>query len=521
MNDNRMPPEGQARTSMPDGRAPSVRHASVSRENILARIVATKRAEVAELTRSLGTLREEALGRPPARDFEGALAGNRRVSLIAEIKRRSPGAGVIDPTLDPVTQARAYAAGGAAALSVLTDRKYFAGSLDDLRAVREAVPLPILRKDFVLDESQIWEARAAGADAILLIVRILDDRELRELRVLAEKLGMGVLVEAHDRDEVERALSSGARILGVNNRDLSTFTTDVEVTLGLLAHIPPWVTLVSESGISDRAQVRRVANEGVQGILVGEALVRAPDPARLARELSSVPRALVPRRPAAESLAGLEPRARPLVKICGLTNVTDSRLAREAGADFVGAVLVEGSPRCVTVEAASHIREASGRPLVLVTADMDADQLVRVAEASGASALQLHGSESIEAVGRLRERGDWELWKAVRVRNGQDILEALDSFGERVDLLLLDGWDARQLGGTGTRFPWKVLEEMATRFPGALRFGVAGGLAPENVAEAIERMQPDLVDVSSGVEATPGQKDPGRLHDFVRAARAH
>jgi indole-3-glycerol phosphate synthase / phosphoribosylanthranilate isomerase len=521
MNDNRMPPEGQARTSMPDGETLSVRRIGASRENILARIVDTKRSEIARLTRSVGTLRDEALARPPARDFEGALAGNRRVSLIAEIKRRSPGAGVIDQALDPVTQARAYAAGGAAALSVLTDREYFSGSLDDLRAVRATVPLPILRKDFVLDESQIWEARAAGADAILLIVRILDDRALRELRGLAESLGMGVLVEAHDRDEVERALSSGARILGINNRDLSTFMTDVDVTLGLLDGIPPWITLVSESGISDQAQVRRVAKEGVQAILVGEALVRAPDPAGLARELSSVPRALVPRRPVAGSAARPEPRARPLVKICGLTNVTDARLARDAGADLVGAVLVEGSPRCVTAEEAYHIREAAGRPLVLVTADQDPDQLARLAKAAGASALQLHGSEPVETVAGLRERGDWELWKAVRVRNAQDIVEALDAFGERVDMLLLDGWHAGQLGGTGTRFPWKALEEIATRLPAALRIGVAGGLASENVAEAIHRMQPDLVDVSSGVEATPGQKDPGRLRDFVRASRTY
>lgn len=259
-------------------------------EGILDRIVATKSDEVAALAAHRSELRARAQEAPSPRDFHAALAAEETVSLIAEVKRRSPGAGAIDPSLDPVHQAGLYQEGGAAALSVLTDGPYFQGSLADLEAVRARVQAPVLRKDFTIHEDQIWEARGAGADAILLIVRILDDARLRAFRELGEELGMGVLVEAHDGEEVDRALGSGARIVGINNRDLATFTTDLEVTMGLVDRIPPGTLLVSESGISTRAQVRRLAARGVDAILVGEALVRAGDPAEAAHTLSGVAR---------------------------------------------------------------------------------------------------------------------------------------------------------------------------------------------------------------------------------------
>jgi indole-3-glycerol phosphate synthase len=259
------------------------------RGDVLARIVETKRTEVQTLRGREAELRARAGDAAPARPFAAALGEAGTVSLVAEVKRRSPGAGAIALGLDPVARARAYHEGGARALSVLTDRTWFQGSLDDLVGVRDAVPLPVLRKDFTIDERQVWEARAAGADAVLLIVRILDDRRLEELRLLAEDLGMAALVEAHDEEEVGRAVASGARILGINNRDLRTFTTRIEVTLALVRHVPPGVTLVSESGISGRSQVERLAAEGVDAILVGEALVRAGDPVAAARSLGGVP----------------------------------------------------------------------------------------------------------------------------------------------------------------------------------------------------------------------------------------
>jgi indole-3-glycerol phosphate synthase len=249
--------------------------------------VATKREEIEALRPRAEELARRAASAPTPRDFHGALADPSGLSLIAEVKRRSPGAGAIRPDLDPVALAERYAEGGARALSILTDGPWFQGALEDLTRIRERVTLPCLRKDFILDPVQVHEARAAGADAILLIVRILDDQALRELRLLAESLGMGVLVEAHDRDEVARAVASGARILGINNRDLATFVTDLQVTLDLLDAVPSEVVLVSESGIRTGGDAARLAARGVDAILVGEALVRAPDPGALARDLSA------------------------------------------------------------------------------------------------------------------------------------------------------------------------------------------------------------------------------------------
>lgn len=271
---------------MPPSAPPSSSPSHASRSDVLTRIVATKREELAALRPRASELRDRAASAPPPRPFAAALADPTRVSLIAEVKRRSPGAGDIDVSLDPVRLATRYEAGGAAALSILTDGPWFGGELADLEAVRSAVDLPCLRKDFTLDPLHLHEARAHGADAVLLIVRILGDPALRELREEAESLGMGVLVEAHDAEEVDRALASGATIVGVNNRDLASFSTSLEVTFGLLPRIPDAVTLVSESGIRTPDDVAALAARGVDAILVGEALVRAGRPEAAAAGLA-------------------------------------------------------------------------------------------------------------------------------------------------------------------------------------------------------------------------------------------
>jgi len=258
---------------------------------ILASIVATKRMELDALRSEARGLARRAADAPPVRDFKAALAGGSAVSLIAECKRRSPGAGPIRPGLDPAELTRGYERAGAAALSVLTDREYFAGSLDDLAAVREVVGIPILRKDFTLEPIQVTEARAAGADAVLLIVRILDDAMLRELLSAADALGMAALVETHDAEEVARALEAGARVVGINNRDLATFRTDLDTTLGLLERVPEDVVVVSESGIRTPADVEALGRAGVDAVLVGETLLRADDPAAEAAALAGRPRA--------------------------------------------------------------------------------------------------------------------------------------------------------------------------------------------------------------------------------------
>jgi indole-3-glycerol phosphate synthase len=244
---------------------------------ILARIVETKRREVLELAGTGPELRSRAADAPPTRGFAAALRAPAEVRLLAEVKRRSPSAGDIRPGADPAEVARAYHEGGAAALSVLTDREYFGGSLDALRAARAAVPLPIIRKDFVVDPLQIWEARAAGADAVLLIVRILDDARLGEFLGLAGELGLDALVEAHDAGELERARAAGATLLGVNNRDLDNFVTDLGLSFRLAPGVPAGLTLVAESGITSAADVDRLGAAGIDAILVGESLMRQPD----------------------------------------------------------------------------------------------------------------------------------------------------------------------------------------------------------------------------------------------------
>ena len=249
-------------------------------DGILERIVATKHREVDALREHLDELRAGVEDMPPARDFLGCLKDSESVAVIAEIKRRSPGAGPIRPDLDPVRLAHSYESHGASALSVLTDLEYFGGSLEDLRIARSLVDVPILRKDFIVDESQIYESRKAGADAILLIASILDDDRIRSFRALAENLGMSALVEAHSRVEVERALASDCRLLGVNNRDLRTFETRIDVTLDMVAHIPPDVVLVSESGIHTADDVARLGKAGVDAVLVGESLLRQESPGK-------------------------------------------------------------------------------------------------------------------------------------------------------------------------------------------------------------------------------------------------
>jgi indole-3-glycerol phosphate synthase len=279
---------------LPETQADSRRGSTRERDerDILSRIVAHKRAEISDLGGRIAELRERAAAMPAARDFRSALSRHGAVALIAEVKRRSPGAGAIRPDLDPVDLARGYASAGASAISVLTDREFFAGSLEDLAAVRSAVPVPVLRKDFILSEPQVWEARAAGADAVLLIVAILDAARLEGLRALAEELGMTVLVEVHDAAEMERALDAGASVVGINNRDLRNFTTRLDTTLDLLSTVPEGIVLVSESGIRTRDDVARLGAAGVDAVLVGEALLRAPLPGEKARELSGVEKVL-------------------------------------------------------------------------------------------------------------------------------------------------------------------------------------------------------------------------------------
>lgn len=276
---------------------------------VLEQILASKRDEVTVLHRpeTRALLREQALAQPPTRDFEAALRrADGRLAVVAEIKRRSPSKGDLAPDLDPAVRAKEYERGGAAALSVLTDREWFGGAVADLQAARAAVTIPVLRKDFVIDEVQVFETRAMGADAMLLILAALpDDALVRDLQELAWSLGLAVLVEAHSGAETERAVRLGGRVVGVNARDLTTFAEDLTGAAALAAVIPSDRIAVGESAVRSANDAAAMAAAGFDAVLVGEALVRAGDPADLVARLAE-PR-VTARRMAGEAGAGPVP----------------------------------------------------------------------------------------------------------------------------------------------------------------------------------------------------------------------
>lgn len=265
--------------------------------SILAKIVETRRAQLsadraaahaAPLARAAECIRET----QPGHRLRSALVAGDRVNIMGEFKRRSPSGGLINPTANPAAIARTYDAAGVSAISVVTESQFFGGSLTDLREVRSATSLPILRKDFIIDQYQIDEAAVAGADAVLLIVAVLSKEELSHLHVRAEEeLGMDALVEVHTREELETALSCGARLIGVNNRDLHTLATSIERSFELASFAPADATLVSESGISTPGEIARLLHCGYRGFLIGESLMRSPDPTALIRLLQSAAKA--------------------------------------------------------------------------------------------------------------------------------------------------------------------------------------------------------------------------------------
>ncbi|NTV54203.1 MAG: indole-3-glycerol phosphate synthase TrpC [Syntrophaceae bacterium] len=253
---------------------------------ILQKIVENRREEVARQREILpiGELRQMLADSPPTRDFEGAIR-NRECAVIAEVKRSSPSKGRIREDFDPVGIAGIYKDNGASAISILTEQKHFEGSAAYVPQISSVVGLPLLRKDFIIDPYQVSETRVLGADALLLIARILGAGELRDFIGLASELGLAALVEVHDEDDVEKAVGSGARIVGINNRDLATFRTDLAVSIGLARRIPKGVTVVSESGINSRGDIERLMGGGIHAFLIGESLMREQDIGKKLREL--------------------------------------------------------------------------------------------------------------------------------------------------------------------------------------------------------------------------------------------
>ena len=383
--------------------------------------------------------------------FRDALAGP-GLSAIAEVKRRSPSAGDLRPDADPAKLAAQFVGAGAAAVSVLVDER-FGGSLADLRAARAATTAPLLAKGFFHEELQLLQAKVAGADAVLLLLRDLDDSRLRPLLSYARELGLDTLVEAHDADELHRAVALEARVIGVNARDLSTFEIDRQTQLELVARMSRHdAVVVAESGIHTRAQGAAAELAGADAILVGSALMRADDPAAKLAELTS----------------------RPLVKVCGLTRQEDVDVAVEAGADMLGFILAEESPRRA--------------PGVLDVPDDRLSVAVFVGEAreTGADLSQVYDREE----GRVRGR------EAVLLRDGERVATVIDLPWEEND-------------------PLHLQRAVATEG----RVMLAGRLGPDNVREAIRAARPWAVDAASRLEAKPGIKDHAKVREFVAAAR--
>ncbi len=490
--------------------------------SILDEIFAHKRAEVAErqVTQPLALVRGEAESAAPPLDFIAALRGSRvRPALIAEIKRASPSRGLLLANFDPSRLARIYRENGAAAISVLTDERYFQGHLDHLRSLAEARPrLPLLRKDFLCEPYQVYEARTAGADAVLLIVASLSPALLGELHDLARGLGMAALVEAHTAAELATALDCGASLIGINNRNLHDFTVDLATTEALCGAIPPEICVVAESGIHTAADVDRLAaiprprgTQGVDAILVGEALVTAPDVAAQVRSLTRRPPCHVPGTCEVPGTSELR------IKICGITTLADGLAAVEAGADMLGFNFYPKSSRDIEQRACARLVAAlRDRGLrftaVGVFVNTPPQAVAAILDGCGLDLAQLHGDEPPADLAFLGARA----FKAVRPADADAAREAMRRYGRQVAPgLLIDAAAGGAYGGAGQLGNWDLAREVARDCPILL----AGGLRPENVAAAVTQVRPWGVDVASGVESSPGCKDHAKMIAFVKAAR--
>jgi indole-3-glycerol phosphate synthase/phosphoribosylanthranilate isomerase len=446
---------------------------------VLGEIAANKRGELAGRYDGVSLNALRARARPTRRSLADALA-QPGARFILEIKKASPSGGAIRPGADPASIARGYA-GVADALSVLCDRKYFGGSLDDLAAARGEFDGPILAKDFFVDLRQIAEARIDGADAILLILSLLRDGDARAMIGEARRFGMDALVEVHDEFEMRRALALGAPLIGINNRNLRDLSVDLATT-ERLAQLAPDRVLVSESGIESRAQVERLSPK-VDAFLVGSSLMKAVEPAQAAREL----------------VFGR-------TKLCGLNCAADVHTAKPAS--FAGFVFVPGSPRHVTAHEAAplagHARNSGMLP-VGVFRDAPLRIVADVAALMNLHAVQLHGHEDVEYVRALRRElhGSCEIWTALSV--GREPL--LRRGGDR---LVFDNAD----GGSGRTFDWRKVE-LHRDLPNAV---VAGGLGPHNAARA-RRLGGYAIDVGSALDLRPGRKSPQKIAALFEALR--
>ena len=432
--------------------------------------------------------------------------------VICEVKRRSPSKGVIAEGLDAVAQASIYVRAGATSISVLTEEEYFGGSLLDLIAVKQAHPeAAVLRKDFLLDEEDIVVSFRAGADAVLLIASILDAGTIARLHRSAVELGMAALVEVHDADDLAKVRPIEPPLIGINSRDLETFTVDPLTPVRLRGEIDWDAKTVYESGIRFAEDARFAGSNGFNCILVGESAVRNPEIIpRLINGLGSG--RADGRQPFWTRLYGGGIKPGPLVKVCGLTTPRDVAAADESGADLLGFVFAESPRRAdpAFVRTAGETKAlkvgvvVTGGPVRSIPDEVSAllaDGLL--------DAVQFHGDESPEECAALA----FPYYKAVRLR---DAAAAEAVKGYRCPRVLVDAYSGGASGGTGKLIDPGLLENTAETRP----LWLAGGLTAGNVGEIVRRWRPELVDASSGLEESPGVKDRTAVRNFIRNAKS-
>lgn len=439
--------------------------------------------------------------------FEAALR-QQDFNFICEVKKASPSKGIIAEHFPYLDIAKEYEVAGAAAISVLTEPDFFKGDKKYLQEIASTVKIPVLRKDFIIDEYQIYQAKVWGASAILLICACLDVPTLTKFRELADSLGLSSLVEAHDEHEVQMAIDCGARIIGVNNRNLKDFTVDVQNSVRLRNLVQDDVIFVSESGLETPEDIQVLRDNNIGVALMGETFMRSPNKV--------------------EKLAYLYGSTyyTPKVKMCGISKVETIPAVVEAKPDYMGLVFAP-SKRQVTVDQAKTLVEELHKQYtkrynngaeqsnndeiktVGVFVNETLDNLVSIATEANLDVVQLHGDEDEAFIQSLKERTNVEVWKAVQIRSAADAEAWIDS---RADMLLFDAYHKDERGGTGEVFDWSCLDEFERPFM------LAGGIDSTNVARAIRTVRPYGIDISSGIE-TDGVKDDEKIKAFTNIVR--
>lgn len=450
-------------------------------ETILAKIVEAKRKWLFAKKRlfPLDVFKDEVT--KTDRSFYNALTSDKAV-FILECKKGSPSKGLIRKKFDLNEIASVYK-NYANAISVLTDEEFFMGSFANLEIIRNQVEQPVLCKDFIIDEYQIYLARHYKADAILLMLSVLDDNEYKKLAKIANRLGMGILTEASNEEELQRAINLKAKVIGINNRNLRDLSIDLNTTRVLAPKVPKGTIIISESGIYKNQEVREL-RKFVNGFLIGSSIMGE-------RNLELAVRKII---------YGFN-------KVCGLTSVENARKAYDAGAVYGGFIFVEKSPRFINFDMAKSITKKVKLNYVGVFANADIEDVVNASYNLKLSAIQLHGNEDQEYINTLKSKihRNCQIWKAYGVD------KTIPKLLNNVDYHLLDAQVDGQSGGTGKAFDWDLIDSKNNII-------LAGGLNSKNIAKAIE-LKCSAYDINSGVESEPGQKDQKKLKEVFEIIR--